>query len=107
MKRHDIERELQQVRDALRSRHAGVTPDVHFADRVRARLRQEPTDMLGWAAFRVLPATFVILAVLTWAVFSSTPVDANLQTGAGSVVVASSPGEDIFAWLLEDAENGS
>ncbi len=106
MSRHDVDRELEQVRKALRSRHAGVTPDVHFAERVRARLRPEPAAMLGWAAFRVLPATFVILAVLTWMVFSSTPVDTGLQATAASSTSAS-PTEDIFAWVLEDTENGS
>jgi hypothetical protein len=107
MKRHDMEQELKNVRDAMRSHHAGVTPDACFAERVRARLRPEPTAMLGWAAFRVLPATFAILAVLTWAVFSSTPVETNLQAGTGSAATVRSPSEDIFAWVLEDGENGS
>jgi hypothetical protein len=107
MKRHNMEQEIKKVRDAMRSHHAGVTPDAYFAERVRARLQPEPTVMLGWAAYRVLPATFVILAVLTWAVFTSTPVETNLQAGAGTSASVRSPSEDVFSWLLEDTENGS
>jgi len=107
MKRHNMEQELKKVRDAMRSHHAGVTPDAYFAERVRARLQPEPTAMLGWAAYRVLPATFVILAVLTWAAFSSTPVETNLQAGTGSESSVAAPTEDFFAWLLEDTESGS
>ncbi len=105
-----LHEKMGRMRAALRERHAGVTPDPGFASRVGARLSKQPVDLLGWAALRVLPATLVILAFLSWAVFTGSPAattTAPTATTAQAASTSPSPTEDLFGWVLEETENGS
>jgi len=93
----EIQRRLEQARGWFRRHHAGVEPDAAFAGRVVARLEPRTSDLLGWAAVRLLPATLALVLVLAWFSFRLTP-----STQAASVDTASS--DDILTWLLEDSE---
>lgn len=54
------------ARARLRERGAAIEPDPGFPLRVVARLPR-PTEMLGWAALRVLPAALLLALALAWA----------------------------------------
>lgn len=89
--------DLGAVREGLRRHHAGATPDPSFAGRVSSRLRtNEPVELLGWAAMRLLPLSLIAALILGWMVWdrSSTVADPGLQ-----VAVESS---DPLTWLFED-----
>lgn len=89
-------RRTRAVRRGLEERHAGIEPDPGFAARVSARLRLEPTQLLGWAALRLLPATLAVVLMLGWFVS---------QVGNGSqTTVTSSDSDDLLSWVLEEAE---
>lgn len=60
---------LDAVRQGLRTVHGSTQPDAGFSARVLRRLESTPDDveLLGWAAWRVLPAAAVLLvALLAW-----------------------------------------
>ena len=72
--------------------HANVQPDPAFVDRVTASLA--PADLLGWAAWRLLPASVALVLVLAW--FS-------LQTGPElELEVSESPMDNLLSWVLEE-----
>ncbi|HEV8629672.1 MAG TPA: hypothetical protein VGV61_05090 [Thermoanaerobaculia bacterium] len=56
---------LLAVQQGLRRHQAEHTPDAGFSARVVARL-PAPTEMLGRAALRLLPAAFVLALLCTW-----------------------------------------
>jgi hypothetical protein len=87
---------LDAARAILRDHRAEIDPDPGFAARVTANLHDAPSEMLGWAAQRLLPATLALLLVLAWLVISATPatVYANEEPA---------PTEDLFTWVLESA----
>jgi hypothetical protein len=58
-------RRLQLVRDELVRPLAGVEPDPQFPARVLARIAR-PAELIGWAAFRALPAAMGLALVLAW-----------------------------------------
>jgi hypothetical protein len=58
-------RRLQLARQALRGPVAEVEPDADFPARVLARIAR-PSELLGWAAFRALPAALGLALVLAW-----------------------------------------
>ncbi len=60
---------LDAMRLHVRDLHAGTEPDAGFSARVLQRIETQPDDVevLGWAAWRVLPAAMVLLvALLAW-----------------------------------------
>ena len=84
-----------RIEEALRQHHTEATPDPAFAARVVARLPQaSPT--LGWAAAKLLPATAALVLVLSVWVW--------MRTSAPSELVASSPTDDLVAWVLTNGE---
>jgi hypothetical protein len=58
-------RRLQLARQALREPLPEVEPDAEFPARVLARIAR-PAELLGWAAFRALPAALGLALVLAW-----------------------------------------
>ncbi len=91
-----IESRMEQVRLYLRGHHAGVEPDAGFADRVVARLDRPATDLLGWAAWKLLPATLALVLVLVWFAFQVAP--------ASEKAASTSPVDDPLAWVLGESE---
>lgn len=88
-------RRLGEAEALLRAHHAGVEPDAAFAARVVARL-PEPSELLGWAALRLLPATLALALVLTaWCV---------LATPGPSSLVEETPTDDVLAWVVATEE---
>lgn len=94
-----LETRLEQARRYFQEHHANVEPDAAFAQRVSARLERQPSELLGWAALRLLPATAALLAILAWFAFQSTPLTPTDVAGAA-------PTDDLLSWVLEDPENG-
>ncbi len=92
----DLESRLEQARLYFRRHHANVQPDPAFADRVTARLRREPVELLGWAALRLLPATLALLLILAWISFQA--------DGSNGVQVADAGSGDLIGWVLEETE---
>jgi hypothetical protein len=95
-RRDGLAARLEQARIYFREHHAGVEPDSGFATRVAARLERPSTDLLGWAAWKLLPATLALAVVLAWFALQVTP-------GTGSVASAS-PAEDPVGWILNETE---
>ena len=56
---------LAATRAALEARRLEIHPDPAFAARVLARL-PDGTQLLGWAAFRLLPAALALAVGLAW-----------------------------------------
>lgn len=73
--REDTVRRMDEVRELLRARHARVSPDDGFAERVARRAVRDPLAPFAWASARLLPASAALAAVLLVAV---------LVTGTGS-----------------------
>jgi predicted anti-sigma-YlaC factor YlaD len=90
---------LRLARELLREHHGHIEPDAHFAGRIAARLSDEPTARLGWAAVRVLPATIALLLVLAWVTWQATPGPASLFD--------ESPTDDLLTWVLDQTGDGS
>lgn len=78
---------------ALRAHRGDFQPDGDFARRAVARLSNEPAELLGWAALRLLPASLVLLLVLAWFAAQVSP-----DFSGGSTAQA---GDDPLIWLLE------
>jgi hypothetical protein len=95
-RRDGLAARLEQARTYFRDHHAGVEPDAGFAARVVARLERPPADLLGWAAWRLLPATLALAVVLAWFALRVTP-------GTWSAALAS-PAEDPLGWILDETE---
>lgn len=98
----DCARHAARIEAALRSfrgHHAEIEPDAAFATRVVARLPVRPTETLGWAAARLLPATLVLLIVLGWMAWQMTSAPADL--------VSESPTDDLLSWVVSGNGNGS
>ena len=87
------------ARQLFREHHGNVEPDEHFAGRVAARLHVQPAPMLGWAAVRILPATFALLMILAWLSWQATSHPASS--------FLASPTEDPLGWVLDPTGFGS
>jgi predicted anti-sigma-YlaC factor YlaD len=89
---------LRAARRYFEAHHGGALPDAGFAARVAGRLNGRPVATLGWAAWRLLPATMVLALVLAWFAY---------RAGSPHVQVADqlAPTEDLFGWLLEQPED--
>ena len=84
---------LGTARRVLRAHRADFEPDGDFAQRVVARLPGESTELLGWAALRLLPASLVLLLVLAWFAAQVSPDFSNESTADA--------GDDLLIWVLE------
>jgi hypothetical protein len=88
------------VERSLADHRTTVVPPAGFADRVRARLPRND-DLLGWAALRVLPATLVLIALLSWL---------NLRGVETVEIEAVDPTDAVLSWVLDPSSelgNGS
>ena len=56
---------LLAVQQGLREHQAEHTPDAGFSARVVAHL-PAPTEVLGWAALRLLPAALMLALLCSW-----------------------------------------
>jgi hypothetical protein len=100
----ELARRLDDVRRALRARHAGIEPDAHFADRVVAGLPQGEGWTIVWAARRILPASLAIVAVLMVAALASTrSTDRSIASASAPTPTSATAqaGTDPLDWLLE------
>ena len=61
-----------------------------------ARIEQPSSELLGWAAVRLLPASALLLAVLVWFSFQVTPTT--------HVAEESQSEDDLLTWVLEESE---
>jgi hypothetical protein len=86
---------LAHARQTLvRSRPPGVQasfaqPDAGFPARVLARI-ERPADLLGWAAFRALPAALALALALAWLGLSA-PASAPSTPATTAAVAAATP----------------
>ncbi len=80
------------ARELMRARQAEHRPDAYFAQRVSAAVPGD-TELLGWAAARLLPATLALLIALTAWAWLSTPGPSGL--------VEISPTDDLLTWAIE------
>lgn len=94
--------EMTAVRSELRNHRTILEPDGSFSARVLERLpRREPdqaSDLLGWAALRLLPVALALALVLgAWSLLSSPSPETLL----------SSMEQDPIAWVLGGEAGGS
>lgn len=88
---------LAEARRALRDRRSDFVPDPAFAARVLARLpsREAATsELLGWAALRLLPATLALLLSLGLWSLASSP--------SPTALLAEETSQDLLSWVLDD-----
>jgi hypothetical protein len=90
---------LQAARSYFKAHHGGAEPDPSFALRVAERLNGRPVAALGWAAWRLLPASLVLALVLAWFAFQAEPPYVEASNDLA-------PTEDLIEWLLEELEDG-
>lgn len=90
---------LHMAKELLRDHHAGAEPDAGFAARVVAALPDSTSEVLGWAAIRLLPATLALALVLTLWALVVTPSPVSL--------VNQSADEDLWSWILSSPGGGS
>ena len=86
---------LAAVERSLADHHTQVIPSAGFAGRVRARLAQSD-DLLGWAALRVLPATLVLIVLLSWL---------NLQGVDSAEAEILDPTDAVLTWVLDPSSD--
>jgi len=90
---------LQAARHYFEAHHGDVKPDASFAARVAQRLNGRPAAALGWAAWRLLPATLALALLLAWFAFQTSPSPTEVSESLA-------PTDDLVSWLLEQPENG-
>ncbi len=84
------------ARESLRAHRSEHLPGPLFARRVSAAV-PGGSDLLGWAAVRLLPAALALTLALTAWAWLATPAPGELAEQA--------PTDDLLAWALE--EDGS
>ncbi|MCH9649850.1 MAG: hypothetical protein K0U98_16550 [Deltaproteobacteria bacterium] len=93
---------LREAQQLLGARRNDVLPDPSFAARVLSQLpSREPTatsELLGWAALRLLPMTLALLLALSLWSLSSSP--------SPTVLLAEESSRAELSWLL-DVETGT
>jgi predicted anti-sigma-YlaC factor YlaD len=86
---------LATAQEMFREHHGDVLPDAGFASRVVARLPDPASEMLGWAALRLIPATLVLVLVLAWFALDTPATTVAQETVA--------PTDDLVSWILEQS----
>jgi hypothetical protein len=96
-------RRLQLAREALGRPLSAVEPDPHFPVRVMARI-ERPAELIGWAAFRALPAAVglaLALVGLGWLAPGTPPQPASPDSpdSQASLLLDETPSsEQLLAW---------
>jgi hypothetical protein len=81
-----------------------LEPDPGFPVRLMARIGR-PSDVLGWAAFRALPAALGLALALAWLGLSTSPAAPPTTTVAGVVAEDANPSPDqLMAWSAAPPE---
>jgi len=92
-------RRLEQVRQALARplSEPAIEPGPHFPARVLARIAR-PAELMGWAAFRALPAALGLALALAWLGLSA-PASPPPPAPAPSPLLDEPPSsEQLLAW---------
>jgi hypothetical protein len=84
---------LRTARQVLREHRCDAEPDAAFAARVGERLSGGSTEMLGWAAARLLPATLALVLVLGWFALRS-------EAPSQVAYAEQAPTDDLVSWAL-------
>ncbi len=92
---------MDAVRRELRRHQTVVEPDGSFSARVLDRLAAQPsppaTELLGWAALRLLPVTLMLALLLGgW----------SLISGPNPETLLTSVDQDPLAWVLNEEAGG-
>ncbi len=91
---------MREVRRLAREHHARLEPDEGFRGRLAARIPASPSGVtLDWAALRLLPATLLLLCLLSWLAWQSTR---NQDALAEEV-----PTDNLPSWFLAQSESGT
>jgi hypothetical protein len=92
-------RRLELARQALAGPRSApaIEPDPYFPARVLARIAR-PSELIGWAAFRALPAALGLALALAWLGLSS-PSSSPPPTPPASPLLDEPPSsEQLLAW---------
>lgn len=92
-------RRLQLARQELGRPQSAVEPDPYFPVRVLARIAR-PAELIGWAAFRALPAALGLALALAWLGLSQAPVPPPLPPPAAASPLLDEPpsSDQLLAW---------
>ena len=91
----DYAARVRTAQRMFREHHGDVLPDAGFAARVVSRLPDPASEMLGWAALRLIPATLVLALVLAWFALDTTATTIVEETTA--------PTDDLVSWIVEQS----
>lgn len=89
----EFARRLDLAQADLGAHQGDHLPHPAFAQRVRASLPGD-TDLIGWAALRLLPATLALTLVLSAWCWIATP--------GPQALFEQSPTDDLLSWALEE-----
>lgn len=92
---------LDLARSVLADHGVVVEPDAGFAARVASRIGR-PSDVLGWAAMRMLPAAMALVIALGAVANLSPPGDVSSASAEPSDV---SDADDVLLWIADGAED--
>lgn len=91
-------RRLELARQALAGPRSApaIEPDPYFPARVLARIAR-PAELIGWAAFRALPAALGLALALAW-LGLSTPSSSPPTSPPSPLLDESPSSEQLLAW---------
>jgi hypothetical protein len=91
-------RRLELARQALAGPRPSpaIEPDPYFPARVLARIAR-PSELIGWAAFRALPAALGLALALAW-LGLSTPSSSSPTPPASPLLDEPPSSEQLLAW---------
>jgi len=90
---------MREVRRLAKEHHARLEPDEGFHARLAARMTRPSGVTLAWATLRVLPATLVLLGILS--------LLAWLSMGESTGLAQEAPTDNLPSWFLEQSETGT
>lgn len=93
---------MESVRAELRGFRPTIEPDGAFSARVLQRLSEQAplqaTDLLGWAALRLLPIALLLTVLLGGWTLLTQPDPESLQASVD---------QDPLAWIVNEEADGS
>ena len=91
-------RRLELARQALAGRQSpAIEPDPYFPARVLARIAR-PSELIGWAAFRALPAALGLALALAWLGLSAPSPPPPTPPPASPLLDEPPSSEQLLAW---------
>ncbi len=91
-------RRLEVARQLFAAHQCTLEPDAGFVSRVVTRVPQDPIDVMGWAAARLLPATLLLVLILAWFALNTAPVITD-------VAEVQAPTDDLLGWVTDQSGN--